>query len=199
LATEENPIDITKLITNPSFGRYDESRHPIGWTVEGEGMVEHQGYLPGCEYYAYMNNWQSSGKLNNRSISQTVKNLPKGKYRMVLYSLCSAEGAFLFANDQSVDLKHDGNADTSLDFVMAEDGDAVIGVRLQNYQGNDFKYDNVRLYYVGLCDDGNGIDNIGSDSQSSETEGDIYDLQGRKLQHKRRGINIVGGTKVLVR
>lgn len=79
LATEENPVDITKLITNPSFGRYDEGRRPIGWTVEGEGQVEHQGYLSGCEYYAYMNNWQGSGNLNNRSISQTVKNLPKGK------------------------------------------------------------------------------------------------------------------------
>lgn len=113
--------------------------------------------------------------------------------------MCTEEGAFLFANDQSIDLKHEGNADTSLDFVMAEDGDAVVGVRLQNFQGNNFKYDNIRLYYVGPCGDEDGIDNISSDSQNSETDNAIYDLQGRKLQHKRRGINIVDGTKILVR
>ena len=196
-ATYDNPLEITQLITNPSFGRYDESRHPIGWIVEGEGMVEQQGYLPGCEYYAYMNNWQNSGKLSNRSVSQTVKNLPKGKYRLTVYSLCPAEGAFLFANDQNVDLKHEGNADVSLDFVMPEDGDAVIGVRLQNYQSNNFKFDNIRLYYVGPCDDEEvSVDNV---VRSPKTENAIYDLQGRKQQDKRRGINIVDGTKVLVR
>lgn len=197
-ATEENPLDITPLITNPSFGRYDESRHPIGWIVEGEGMVEHQGYLPGCEYYAYMNNWQSSGNLSNRSIIQTVKDLPKGKYRLTLYSLCPAEGASLFANDQSVDLKHQGNADTSLDFVMAEDGDLTIGVRLQNYKNNDFKYDNIRLHYVGPCDDV-GIEATDDDVRNVEADDDVYDLQGRKLQNKQRGINIRGGKKIYVK
>ena len=198
-ATEENPLDITPLITNPSFGRYDESRHPIGWIVEGEGMVEHQGYLPGCEYYAYMNNWQSSGNLSNRSISQTVKGLPKGKYRLTLYSLCPAEGASLFANDQSVDLKHQGNADTSLDFVMAEDGDLTIGVRLQNYKSNDFKYDNIRLHYVGPCDEEVGIDNVTIKEQSIESDNAIYDLQGRKLNKKEKGFNIINGKVILIK
>jgi hypothetical protein len=198
-ATEENPLDITPLITNPSFGRYDESRHPLGWFVEGEGMVEHQGYLPGCEYYAYMNNWQSSGNLSNRSISQTVKGLPKGKYRLTLYSLCPAEGASLFANDQSVDLKHQGNADTSLDFVMAEDGDLTIGVRLQNYKSNDFKYDNIRLHYVGPCDEEVGIDNVTIKEQSTESDNAIYDLQGRKLNKKEKGFNIINGKVILIK
>ena len=198
-ATEENPLDITPFITNPSFGRYDESRHPIGWIVEGEGMVEHQGYLPGCEYYAYMNNWQSSGNLSNRSISQTVKGLPKGKYRLTLYSLCPAEGAYLFANDQSVDLKHEGNADTSLDFVMAEDGDLTIGVRLQNYKSNDFKYDNIRLHYVGPCDEEVGIDNVTIKEQSTESDNAIYDLQGRKLNKKEKGFNIINGKVILIK
>lgn len=198
-ATEENPLDITPLITNPSFGRYDESRHPIGWIVEGEGMVEHQGYLPGCEYYAYMNNWQSSGNLSNRSISQTVKGLPKGKYRLTLYSLCPAEGASLFANDQSVDLKHQGNADTSLDFVMDEDGDLTIGVRLQNYKNNDFKYDNIRLHYVGPCDEEVGIDNVTIKEQSTESDNAIYDLQGRKMNKKEKGFNIINGKVILIK
>lgn len=147
-ASTDTPIDISCLLNNPSFERYDENCKPIGWTVTGEGVIE-KGYLSGCNGKLYMNNWQGSGKLSNRSLSQTIKNLPAGSYRLTAYSSCNADGAFLFANDSKASMKHDGTGDTSLDFELSEDADVTLGVVLDNYQSNDIKYDYIRLYCTG--------------------------------------------------
>lgn len=147
-ASDSYPIDMTCLLNNPSFERYDENLLPISWTVTGSGVVE-KGYLPGCNGKLYMNNWQASGKLSDRSISQTVKNLPAGKYQLKAYSICEADGAYLFAGDEKVSMKHTGEGDTALNFVLDSSADLAIGVMLSNYQNNNVKYDNIRLYYVG--------------------------------------------------
>lgn len=147
-ASDSYPIDMTCLLNNPSFERYDENLLPISWTVTGSGVVE-KGYLPGCNGKLYMNNWQASGKLSDRSISQTVKNLPAGKYQLKAYGICEADGAYLFAGDEKVSMKHTGEGDTALNFVLDSSADLAIGVMLSNYQNNNFKYDNIRLYYVG--------------------------------------------------
>lgn len=147
-ASDSYPIDMTCLLNNPSFERYDENLLPISWTVTGSGVVE-KGYLPGCNGKLYMNNWQASGKLSDRSISQTVKNLPAGKYQLKAYGICEADGAYLFAGDEKVSMKHTGEGDTALNFVLDSSADLAIGVMLSNYQNNNVKYDNIRLYYVG--------------------------------------------------
>lgn len=147
-ACDENLIDLTYLITNPSFGRYDENRHPIGWNIEGVGQVEHQGKLSGCEYYAYMNYYQSSGKLSNRSTSQTLRNLPAGTYRLVVRSQSSGTGSYLFAGEEKIDMKHTGSKDVTLDFVLSEPADVNIGVKLENYSTFICRFDNFRLYYT---------------------------------------------------
>lgn len=147
-AGDSYPVDLTCLLNNPSFERYDENLEPISWIVTGGGVVE-KGWLPGCNGQLYMNNWQSSGNLSNRSLSQTVRNLPAGKYRLVAYSTCSADGAYLFADNEKASMKHTGQGDTSLDFTLAEDADVTLGVCLENYKSNDVKYDNLRLYCIG--------------------------------------------------
>lgn len=147
-ASDSYPIDMTCLLNNPSFERYDENLLPISWTVTGSGVVE-KGYLPGCNGKLYMNNWQASGVLSDRSISQTVRNLPAGKYQLKAYGICDADGAYLFAGDEKVSMKHTGEGDTALNFVLDSSADLAIGVMLSNYQNNNVKYDNIRLYYVG--------------------------------------------------
>lgn len=159
-ATKDSPIDITFLINNPSFERYDENCKPIGWNISGEGAIE-KGYLYGCNGKLYMNNWQNSGNLSDRSLSQTVKNLPAGNYRLIVYSSCNAEGAYLFANDSKASMKHEGTGDTTLDFMLRANSDVNLGVLLDNYQGNDTKYDNIRLYCTGTT----GTTSISSKAQ----------------------------------
>ncbi len=195
-ATSENPLDITKIITNPSFGRYDENRIPIGWDIEGGGQVEHQGFFPGCEYFAYMNNWQYSGNLSDRSISQEFKGLPRGNYRLIVYSQCEGDGAYLFANDNYVSMKHSGNTDVSLEFSLNEESSVTIGVNLKDYNTNELRYDNFVLLYLGQKEDVDGIQQV--DNKISRN-GVVYDLLGRKLLGLRKGINIIDGEKILVK
>ena len=148
-SSDDNAIDISYLLNNPSFERYDEECKPIAWTVSGDGVIE-KGYLSGCNGRLYMNNWQGSGTLSDRSVSQTVRNLPPGKYRLQAYSKCEADGAYLFANETTASMKHGATpTDTSLDFELEADADVTLGVKLENYQANDFKYDHIRLYCTG--------------------------------------------------
>lgn len=195
-ASDSNPVDVTSLITNPSFSRYDQNRRPIGWTVTGAGIVEHQGYLPGCDYHAHMNNWKSSGNLSDQGVAQTVCNLPAGKYLLKVYSRCNGEGAYLFAGDNRQSMKHDGDADTQLSFELTETTDLSIGVMLQNYKSNDIKYDNIRLYYLGNSQP-TGVAAPGMASRPSPTR--IYDIAGCPLPRLKKGINIVDGTKIVVK
>lgn len=147
---ENGPVDITKLLTNASFERFDESYHPLGWTVEGEGVVE-TGYMSGCTGGVYINNWQGEGTLSDRSIAQTVKGLPAGKYRMVVQRVNNGNGAYLYANDAKAEISQ-GNSteDFSMDFKLTEEAtDVTLGVKLEGFTANDLKYDNIRLYYLG--------------------------------------------------
>ena len=189
--TDQSAIDITYLITNNSFERYDENLHPLGWTVEGGGVVE-RGYLAGCDGQLYVNNWQSSGKLSDRRIEQTLSQMPAGKYRLSVFSLCVSEGAYLYANTESIGLKHSGNDTMTLHFSLDHDSDITVGVRLDGYQGNDFKFDKMVLHYCGK-NTTTGIETI-DDTDACPVM--IFDLQGRRLNSMQKGINIIRkGTK----
>jgi len=184
--SEENPADVSYLITNRSFERYDENRKPLGWKTEGDGEIE-RGYLSGCDGNLYMNNWQGSGNLSNRSVSQTIDDMPAGRYRLSVYGICEADGAILFANDNSIELKHEGNANVSLDFNINETSALTLGVKLVNYQSNNIKFDNFSLSYIGTPI----ADAIREAEHSESTKAEIFDLQGRKLSTLHKGVNIV--------
>ena len=179
-ATEANPVNISYLINNPSFERYDEQAKPIAWVSEGEGVIE-KGYLSGCDNKLYMNNWQGSGQLSDRSVSQTIYNLPAGKYRLTAYSVCNADGALLFADDNTAEMKHDGNADTSLNFELTEKTNLTIGVRLAGYNSNNFKFDNIRLYYLGGYEAPTAIGDATAAPAASSDPAAYYTISGLRL------------------
>lgn len=197
-ATEDAAVDISYMITNNSFERYDENRQPLGWTLQGGGEVE-RGYLTGCKGQLYMNNWQGSGQLSNRSIEQTISQLPAGRYRLSVYSMCVGEGAQLFATHvggtESQDLKHSGTDYVSLCFDMAEPSDLTVGVRLEGYTTNNLKYDNFQLHYLGAATT-TGIDEA-TLSTATQSQQPVFDLQGRRLSRPHKGICIVAGKKVV--
>lgn len=194
-ASVGSPLSVTYLINNPSFERYDETGKPVGWVVEGEGEIE-KGSLVGCDGYLYMNNWQGSGTLGDRSVSQTLHALPAGCYRLTVYSLCDRDGAWLFANGHKESMNNGGRTDTSLDFEIAEQDDVIVGVRLDNYQGSDLKYDNIRLDYLGRSGT-TGIEEV-RDTQVSQDD-NIYDLSGCRLRDiPRKGLYIKGNKKYMI-
>ena len=187
-------INLSYLITNNSFERFDENRKPLGWTLLGDGEVE-RDWLDGCDGTLYMNNWQSSGQLDDRSVSQVVNGLPKGKYRLSVYRMSSGDNAFLFANGKKQPLGSNDTAgeEVSLDFELKETTDVTIGVELNGFTSNNLKFDNFRLAFLGNASTETGISSIRNNVKAHPA---IYNLGGQRLDEPRKGINIINGKKV---
>ena len=196
-ASEENPIDISYVITNADATRYNNfhAKQPVGWTLSSDDAfeVEYANYLPDKVGDSYFNKWQGSGNLSNRTISQKVSGLPNGKYRLSVRTSASTihQGASIFANDQKADMTQLTNNTAS---VTAEvtDGSLNFGVELKNYQSNDCKFDHFTLEFLG----GNETSSIITTTSRPNSVGQlIYDLSGRRLNRMKKGINILNGKK----
>ena len=109
-ATEDNPIDISYLITNADAARYNNfhSKQPVGWILSRDDAFEceYANYLPAKVGNSYFNKWQGSGNLTDRSISQQITGLPEGRYRISVRTGSGQihQGASLFANDDKIDM-----------------------------------------------------------------------------------------------
>ena len=195
-ASEENPIDISYVITNADGTRYNNfhAKQPVGWTLSQEDAfeVEYANYLPAKVGDSYFNKWQGSGNLTNRSMSQQLTGLPNGTYRLSVRTSTSVihAGAFLVANDQKADMTKLQNSTASIKAEVT-DGTLTIGVELKNYTSNDCKFDHFTLEYLGGAI--NGIND--QKSQTANLKPQIYDLTGRRLNQPQKGINIIDGKK----
>ena len=202
-ATEENPIDISYVITNTDATRYNNfhAKQPVGWTLTQDDAfeVEYSNYLPTKVGNSYFNKWQGSGNLTDRSISQQVSGLPAGKYRISVRTSASVihQGASLFANSEKVAMNtvtSDGVVSVTTDIT---DGLLTFGVELKSYQSNDCKFDHFTIEYIGQ-----GVETAVtavSTSTTTNARNLIYDLSGRRRSRLHKGLNIIGDRKVVVK
>ena len=199
-ATEENPIDVSYLITNADGTRYNNfhAKHPVGWTLSQDDAFEceYANYLPAKVGSSYFNKWQGSGNLTDRSIMQQLSGLPAGKYRVGVRTSESTihPGASLIANSDKADMTKltDNTASVTTEVT---DGMLTFGVELKDYQSNDCKFDHFTLEYLGHDPI---VDNISNpNSQVTNLKSPIYDLLGRRSTRLTRGLNIVGGKKIV--
>ena len=75
-ATEENPIDATFLLADPSFANENERAAQWVWQRDGGNLDDTRWYLNRRSYAV----WNT----NNFSLKQTVANVPNGKYSLTL-------------------------------------------------------------------------------------------------------------------
>ena len=201
IASETNPVDISYVITNADATRMNSfhANQPVGWTLSSDDAfeVEYGNYLPAKVGSSYFNKWQASNNLSNRSISQHISGLPAGRYRVSLRTSSSVvhAGSVLFANSNQTNLTALSNNVVSV-VTDITDGNLDFGVRLVNYQSNDCKFDHFTLEYLGGYQTGISIIDNG---QLTKDNLPIYDLFGRRLSSFQRGINIVGGRKVIIK
>jgi hypothetical protein len=200
-ASEENPIDISYVITNADATRYNNfhAKQPVGWTLSQDDAfeVEYANWLPAKVGSSYFNKWQSSGNLSDRSISQQLSGLPNGKYRIAVRTSSDRihAGASLFANHEKADMTKltDNTASVTTDVT---DGLLTFGVELKNYQSNDCKFDHFTLEYLGSPI----TDHISTPlSRTEDRHPKRYDLYGRCVDHPAKGLYITKGQKVLVK
>ncbi|MBO7378415.1 MAG: alpha-L-fucosidase [Bacteroidales bacterium] len=201
-ASEENPLDISYVITNGDGTRYNNfhAKQPVGWTLSQDDAFEceYANYLPAKVGSSYFNKWQGSGKLTDRSMKQQVSGLPNGKYRLSVRTSSSVihQGAWLVANSGKADMTQLSNSTASV-ITEISDGKLTLGVELTNYQSNDCKFDHFTLEYLGQGS-ATGISNL-STGQENRLNEEYFDLQGRRLSHPGKGINIRNGQMMIVR
>lgn len=199
-ASDDNPIDYTAKIFNPSFDGVD------GWVNDGwatfsnntwYGFANEEGASSGDGNY--LNLWNTS---NARGYQQ-LTGLPAGAYTISCGAYADKEGLVLYANEQTreVEVGQNGNNEYmriySLDVVVGEDGTLEFGVKNTNGGEMWAMIDEVHLAYKGT--ESEILTSISSVSSAS-TDNAIYSLTGSRLSSPlRSGIYIQNGKKVLVK
>ena len=152
-ASEENPLDWTNLITNPSFEDGTE-----GWAVNGMGTQGNSVFSIKAGS-TYLERWVSKGsKVGDGSVVQTIKDLPVGMYQLKVAAQNIQEdtpsraqnGAWIVANIDSQRVTT--RKQYTLTFTNIEN-DVEIGFVAEGATGNWLACDNFRLYYIGGTDE----------------------------------------------
>ena len=216
VAEEQGAVDFTGDIVNPNAENGTE-----GWTVSlGEGSggkIEVLNGEPftdaaGSSTHSYFDggNWDANAW--DVSVSQEVT-LPSGEYLLTVTSRASSDMASfqLFANDESVEMKHVGNVgelfdrgwnDCFLVFNVHEDNTPVaIGVQgVADVLHQWMSFTRFRLVRLG---DANIINGIQTENLDNAT---IYSVNGQVVRTNAtttkglaKGIYVVNGKKVVVK
>ncbi len=157
-ASEDNPLDRTELIQNPSF----ETNGTSGWTVKNMSTQSNSVFSRKSGTY-YLESWVSIGQqIDKASVLQTLKKLPRGKYRLKAAALHIQQtgsnsttnkgnpqtGAYLVAGTSREEVTAMKEYTASF-AVLDETEDIEIGLMAENATGNWLCVDNFKLEFVG--------------------------------------------------
>lgn len=151
--SEDTPLNQTALIQNPSF----EQNGTEHWAVESLNSQSNTSFSKKSGSI-YLEKWVGSGNsVGNASLSQTLKNVLNGKYKLTVaaqnYSQNATTkkntGAYIYAGDQRTIVYTPD--DYSVSFTCIS-GEVEIGFKAESATGNWLAVDNFRLYLVGYLE-----------------------------------------------
>ena len=155
-ASADNPYDMTSLITNPSF----ENDGTAGWTVAGMG-TQGNNVFNIKDSSTYLERWTGrGGAVGSASVSQTIRNMPAGRYQLKAVAQniqedspkVAQKGAWIYANTFQTPVTV--RQDYMLEFVLASN-ELEIGFKAVDATGNWLAVDHFRLLYIS--DDTNEV------------------------------------------
>ena len=198
-ASEDNPTDITVVITNNSF----ETGDLTGWTVAkgtyDTGAKENSNstyHITNAVGKYVFNTWNSSAISGGYFVSQDIEdyNLPKGKYELTCL-VASDQGTLqkVSANKQikNVVTKNKQTGEKASVIFNLDNNDEKISIKVASTSW--FKADDFRLFYYGNgTSHGTSIQDI---EAADIAENDIYTPNGIKIQKLKKGLNIVRTNK----
>ena len=211
-ATAENPVDATFLLKNPNFNRNDQ--RVSAWEVT---------FVTGNN-----KNLNGGNNVNNCAesfhaaftVSQVAAGAPKGTYELTAQGFFrqddNAEEAAptFFLNDTKAEVPAKTGSENSMSQASESftaglytiepikafiNDDETLNVGITNGENVHqwVIFDNFRLTYYGTEDLTTGITELTATEQVGAEA--IYNLQGQKLQKTVKGLNIVGGKKIIVK
>lgn len=142
--------DVTYKIANPNF----EENGTDGWTCTNLSPQSNNSFTKKSGK-VYLEKWVSSGgTAGSASLKQTVKNLPKGTYRLTVAAQNIQQndtkkqtGAFIYAKSATTKQEVTDAADYTLDFSIST-STVAIGFTATNATGNWICCDNFRLTFL---------------------------------------------------
>lgn len=185
-AADDNPIDFTQVIVNPSF----ETGDLTGWTNSGTVNAQTQNNneeVANKQGTYYCERWHVNGTVD---INQTVDNLPAGTYELTATAYSVAEDAVLYVNDAAVSIS---TTDVySVIFQLAEPGAIKFGVRWSDTGSLWTTLDNFQLTYYGTDSEKELTPtDIAGIEAAEAAPAAIYTLTGVKVATLQKGLNIV--------
>ncbi len=147
---QDVPYSVTDSIINPNF-ELDGNRNTsiTGWDNPNEFQTQENTSFIYKNATYYCEKWQSTGGWQNIGISQTIKNMPVGIYKMTAACHNSATtGLFLYANKNQVEITGSNNYKLVFETTSSDKGTIVLGMKADS-SGNYICIDNVELTYCG--------------------------------------------------
>ncbi len=183
-ASATTPFDCTdRYLKNPSF----EIDGTAGWNVQGLS-TQSNTYFTKKDGTYYMEAWTSRGnKIADVSISQVLKGLPKGNYRLqagalhiqqsgqgsVINTGSAQRGAYLYAGFSKTLITAMKTYQVTFS-IVDEQGEVEVGVMTENPTGNYLCVDDFHLQYIGEI----GTSDIAKELQSLLTHAESYSSNG---------------------
>lgn len=145
IPNEETPTDMTYAIKNSGF----EYRDLTGWVLSANGAMKVQNNTSFTDKSGayYCEQWQQNGGLSDRSVSQTLKDLPAGYYTLSAYCKYDGTGAILFANDAETSIVAGQSGQYTVKKKITKGQDLNIGLKLVNGTSNWVCVDRFSLTY----------------------------------------------------
>ena len=148
LASPSNPMDLTELITNPSFESGND-----GWQFSGMGTQGNNAFRKVGNTYA--ETWTWSGGVSDSKLWQNLTDLPNGRYKLTAVAQNIQEsnpnakqtGAYIFAGDMRTEVGVYGRYE--VEFVSVA-GEVTIGYETVRATGNYCCVDDFHLYFLGF-------------------------------------------------
>ena len=137
-----------------------------GWTFTGDDWKDPEwgDYYNDGAYVGspFLERWHDSryGPLSNGTMSQTLKNLPEGRYEVCAHVIAvyqgwgegtPANGVYLFANEQQIACStyNERPESYAVEVTVGEEGTLTLGMKIENTNANWVAIDNIMLVYKG--------------------------------------------------
>ena len=194
-ATDENPVDCTSLIVNPSFeeGNLNGWQYYQGADTKAAENSNSTYTTEGCDGAYLFNTWSGTAPAEGFWVSQTLNALPAGAYELqvllasdqnnkIYVSAANGVAEFVMANAKEV------GQEGSIVFTVEEDAEVTIKVESPSW----FKADNFRLTYFGVASEKEPTDvELAESAVDAAVPVAIYAADGSIKQALQPGVNIV--------
>lgn len=184
-ATDENGIDITKVIVNPSF-----EEKMTGWTNSGtiaaweqtNKLFDNQQGDIYCECY------HKDGTID---VNQTIAALPAGTYELNAAISSQATDCKLYANDAAYDVPANASGRYSVFFALEKVSDVTFGVSWTDKGGFWNALDDFKLTYYGTESQKVEVEEISV--PAADEDAPLYNLAGQRVNKNYKGFVVKKG------